>query len=107
MPGPTQIALGADHGGFELKEALKLYLRDRGHAIRDLGTSSKDPVDYPKSAPAVAESVASGAARFGIMIDGAGIGSAMAANKVPGVLAAAANNEAPARNSREPNDANA
>jgi deoxyribose-phosphate aldolase len=106
MPGPTQIALGADHGGYELKEALKLYLRDRGHAIRDLGTQSKDPVDYPKIARAVAESVASGAARFGIMIDGAGIGSAMAANKVPGILAAAANNEALARNSREHNDAN-
>jgi len=106
MPGPTQIALGADHGGYELKEALKIHLRDRGHAIRDLGTQSKDPVDYPKIARAVAESVASGAAKFGIMIDGAGIGSAMAANKVPGVLAAAANNEALARNSREHNDAN-
>jgi len=106
MPGPTQIALGADHGGFELKEALKVYLRDRGHAIRDLGTSSKEPVDYPKFARAVAESVASGSSKFGIMIDGAGIGSAMAANKVPGVLAAAANNEALARNSREHNDAN-
>src|ERR1043166_4390930 len=106
MPGPLQIALGADHGGFELKEALKGYLRDRGHAIRDLGTQSKDPVDYPKIARAVAESVASGSSKFGIMIDGAGIGSAMAANKVPGVLAAAANNEALARNSRENNDAN-
>ena len=106
MPGPTQIALGADHGGYELKEALKAYLRDRGHAIRDFGTQSKDPVDYPKIARAVAESVASGATKFGIMIDGAGIGSAMAANKVPGVLAAAAYNEALARNSREHNDAN-
>jgi len=106
MPGSLQIALGADHGGFELKEALKLHLRNQGHSIRDLGTSSKDPVDYPKIARAVAESVASGASRFGIMIDGAGIGSAMAANKVPGVLAAAAYNEALARNSREHNDAN-
>lgn len=106
MPGPTQIALGADHGGFEMKEALKAYLRERGHAIRDLGTQSKEPVDYPKIARAVAESVASGAAKFGIMIDGAGIGSAMAANKVPGILAAAAYNEALARNSREHNDAN-
>jgi len=106
MPGPLQIALGADHGGFELKEALKLHLRNQGHSIRDLGTSSKDPVDYPKIARAVAESVASGTSKFGIMIDGAGIGSAMAANKVPGVLAAAAYNEALARNSREHNDAN-
>jgi deoxyribose-phosphate aldolase len=101
-----QLALGADHGGFELKEQLKTYLRDKGHAVRDLGTNSKDPVDYPKIAQQVAGLVASGAVRFGIMIDGAGIGSAMAANKVPGVLAAAAYNEALARNSREHNDAN-
>ena len=74
--------------------------------MRDVGTNSKDPVDYPKIAQQVARLVSSGAARFGIMIDGAGIGSAMAANKVPGVLAAAAYNEALARNSREHNDAN-
>ena len=102
----AQIALGADHGGYELKEQLKAHLRSQGHSIRDLGTNSKDPVDYPKIAKAVAELVASGGARFGIMIDGAGIGSAMTANKVPGVLAAAAYNEALARNSREHNDAN-
>jgi deoxyribose-phosphate aldolase len=101
-----QLALGADHGGFELKEQLKSYLRDKGHAVRDLGTHSKDPVDYPKIAQEVARLVSSGAVRFGIVVDGAGIGSAMAANKVPGVLAAAAYNEALARNSREHNDAN-
>jgi len=101
-----QLALGADHGGFDLKEQLKSHLRERGHSIRDLGTHSKDPVDYPRIAREVAELVASGAVRFGIMIDGAGIGSAMTANKVPGVLAAAAYNEALARNSREHNDAN-
>ncbi len=101
-----QLAIGADHGGFELKEELKTWLRDQGHSIRDLGTNSKDPVDYPKIARAVAELVASGVVRFGIMVDGAGIGSAMTANKVPGVLAAAAYNEGLARNSREHNDAN-
>ena len=101
-----RLALGADHGGFELKEALKGYLREKGHQVLDLGTHSKDPVDYPKIAREVAEMVAGGKARFGIMIDGAGIGSAMTANKVPGVLAAAAYNEALARNSREHNDAN-
>jgi deoxyribose-phosphate aldolase len=102
-----QIALGADHGGFELKEQLKTHLRNEGHAVRDLGTNSKEPaVDYPKIAKSVADLVASGAVRFGIVVDGAGIGSAMAANKVPGVLAAAAYNEALARNSREHNDAN-
>jgi len=100
------LALGADHGGFELKEQLKTYLREKGHDVRDLGTHSKDPVDYPKIAKAVAELVASGAARFGIMVDGAGIGSAMTANKVPGVLAAAVYTETLARNSREHNDAN-
>jgi deoxyribose-phosphate aldolase len=103
----TTVALGADHGGFELKEQLKSHLRDRGHSVRDLGTHSKEPpVDYPKIARAVAELVASGAVRFGIMVDGAGIGSAMTANKVPGVLAAAAYNETLARNAREHNDAN-
>ncbi len=101
-----QVALGADHGGFDLKEALKAHLRERGHSIRDLGTNSKDPVDYPRIAKEVAELVAAGTVRFGIVIDGAGIGSAMAANKIPGVLAAAAYNEALARNSREHNDAN-
>jgi deoxyribose-phosphate aldolase len=105
-PRPLQLALGADHGGFELKEQLKAYLRDQGHTVRDLGTNSKEPVDYPKIAQEVARLVASGAVRFGIMIDGAGIGSAMTANKIPGVLAAAAYNEALARNSREHNDAN-
>jgi deoxyribose-phosphate aldolase len=100
------IALGADHGGFELKEQLKSYLRQQGHSIRDLGTSSKDPVDYPKIARDVAELVSAGAVRFGIMVDGAGIGSAMTANKVPGVLAAAVYNETLARNAREHNDAN-
>src|SRR5437870_11184634 len=102
----TSLALGADHGGFELKEQLKSHLRERGYAVRDLGTNSTEPVDYPKIAQQVAQLVSSGAVRFGIMIDGAGIGSAMTANKVPGVLAAAAYNEALARNSREHNDAN-
>ena len=105
--GTLQLAIGADHGGFELKEQLKSWLRDQGHSIRDLGTHSKEPaVDYPKVAKEVADLVASGEVRFGIMIDGAGIGSAMVANKVPGVLAAAAYNEGLARNSREHNDAN-
>jgi deoxyribose-phosphate aldolase len=85
---------------------LKSYLRQQGHSIRDLGTNSKDPVDYPKIARDVAELVSAGTARFGIMVDGAGIGSAMTANKVPGILAAAVYNEGLARNAREHNDAN-
>ena len=74
------VALGADHGGYELKEQLKSWLRERGHPIRDLGTMSKEPVDYPKIAHEVAGLVASGACRFGIMVDGAGIGSAILAS---------------------------
>jgi deoxyribose-phosphate aldolase len=100
------IALGADHGGFDLKQQLKDHLSSRGHVVRDCGTHGKDAVDYPTIALAVASLVASGECQFGVMVDGAGIGSAMAANKVPGVRAAACYNEALARNSREHNDAN-
>jgi deoxyribose-phosphate aldolase len=101
-----RIAVGADHGGFELKEQLLAYLKSQGHAVRDCGTRGKEPVDYPPIAAAVARLVASGECERGIMVDGAGIGSAMTANKVPGVLAAACYNEQLARNSREHNDAN-
>ena len=100
-----RIALAADHGGFELKERLKEHLKAAGHDVADLGTSGKDPVDYPVFARAAALRVALGEADFGIVVDGAGIGSAMAANKVPGVLAATCNTEALAKNAREHNDA--
>ena len=109
MPGPMSrltIALGADHGGFDLKERLKAHLSGMGHAVADVGTHGKDAVDYPVFARAVAERVARGEAAFGIVVDGAGIGSAMAAGKVPGVRAAACYSEALARNAREHNDAN-
>ena len=106
MNKALRIAVGADHGGFELKEQIASYLKSLGHSVQDCGTNSKDAVDYPKFAAAVARSVASGACDFGIMVDGAGIGSAMTANKVRGVRAAACYNEALARNSREHNDAN-
>jgi deoxyribose-phosphate aldolase len=101
-----RIALGADHGGFELKEALKSYLGPRGYAIEDCGTHSSEPVDYPVYAHAVAQLVSQGKADRGIMVDRAGIGSAMAANKVPGVRAALCYDLSTARNSREHNDAN-
>ncbi len=100
------IAVGADHGGFELKEQLSTHLKSLGHTLHDCGTYSKEPVDYPVIARAVAEMVAEGKCHFGIMVDGAGIGSAMTANKVRGVRAAACYNQALARNSREHNDAN-
>jgi deoxyribose-phosphate aldolase len=102
---PLRIALAADHGGFDLKERLKEHLRSRGFEVADLGTNGKDPVDYPVFARAAALRVAQGEADFGIVVDGAGIGSAMAANKVPGVLAATCNTEALAKNAREHNDA--
>src|SRR5512143_345718 len=101
-----RIALAADHGGFDLKERLKEHLKSAGHDVADLGTSGKDPVDYPVFARAAALRVAQGEADFGVVVDGAGIGSAMAANKVPGVLAATCNTEALAKNAREHNDAN-
>ena len=101
-----KIAIGADHGGFELKNQLLGWLRDKGCAVQDCGTHSKEAVDYPRIAYTVARLVASGQCDRGIMIDGAGIGSAMTANKVRGVRAAACYSVALAKNSREHNDAN-
>lgn len=100
------VALGADHGGFELKERLAAHLRERGYAILDCGTDGPESVDYPDFALAAARLVARGSARAAIVVDGAGIGSCMAANKVPGVRAAMCYDEATAVNSREHNDAN-
>jgi len=100
------IAVGADHGGYELKEVLKRYLGELGHAVVDCGTDSPASVDYPDFALAVARLVAQGRAWRGIVVDGAGIGSCMAANKVPGVRAAMCYDQATAVNSREHNDAN-
>ena len=105
-PGRKIIALGADHGGFELKSGLLVRLRLAGHEVEDVGTSSRAAVDYPDFARAVAEAVSQGRADVGIMIDGAGIGSCMVANKVPGVRAALAYDLSSAKNSREHNDAN-
>ena len=100
------VALGADHGGFEMKETIKYVLAELGLRHHDFGTYSTDPVDYPDFAQAVAESVSTGRFRRGIIVDGAGIGSCMVANKVPGVRAAMCYDVATARNSREHNDAN-
>ncbi len=100
------VALGADHGGYAMKEDLKAYLGELGYKVVDCGTHSTESVDYPDFAYAVAKLVAEGRAWRGIMIDGAGIGSCMAANKVPGVRAAMCYDHATAVNSREHNDAN-
>ena len=100
------VAIGADHGGFELKEALKPELKTLGFEINDVGTNSKEAVDYPDFAHAVAQAVGSGKVWRGIMIDGAGIGSCIVANKVPGVRAGMAYDYSSAVNSREHNDTN-
>jgi ribose 5-phosphate isomerase B len=106
-PGSRRVvAVGADHGGFLLKEAIKPYLEELGYAVTDCGTHSKDAVDYPDFAHAVARLVANGEAWRGIVVDGAGIGSCMVANKVPGVRAALCYDLSTAMNSREHNDAN-
>jgi ribose 5-phosphate isomerase B len=100
------VAIGADHGGFDLKQQLKGHLRDWGYQVLDLGTGSAEAVDYPDFAEAVGNTVARGEAWLGIVLDSAGIGSSIAANKVPGVRAALCYDRATARNSREHNDAN-
>jgi ribose 5-phosphate isomerase B len=100
------IAIGADHGGVALKAVLAKHLGERGYGVTDCGTATTDAVDYPDFAHVVARLVATGACGTGIMIDGAGIGSAMAANKVPGVRAANAHDVSMARNAREHNYAN-
>lgn len=102
-----RVALGADHAGYEMKEEVKKFLASmEGIVILDFGTNSSQTVDYPDFALAVAESVASGKADFGIIVDGAGIGSAITANKVPGIRAAMCYDVVTARNSREHNFAN-
>lgn len=101
-----RIVIGADHGGFPLKEELKKHLAARNLVVQDVGTWSTDPVDYPDIAFLVASSVAANEHTLGIIVDGAGIGSCMAANKVRGVRAACCNDLYTARNSREHNHAN-
>jgi ribose 5-phosphate isomerase B len=100
------VAIGSDHGGFEMKTALLAYVKELGHEVIDCGTHSKESVDYPDFALAVAEKLVHKQACRGIIIDGAGIGSCMAANKVPGIRAAMCYDYASANNSREHNDAN-
>ncbi len=104
--GSLRVAIGADHGGFPIKEEVKGWLRELGHLPLDLGTHDQTAVDYPDFARAVAEAVASGRADFGVCVDGAGIGSSIAANKVPGVRAALCYDQQTARNAREHNFAN-
>ncbi len=100
------IALGSDHGGFALKEKLKPIFEEHGLHVTDIGIHDEKPADYPDIAKQVAELVARGTAARGVIIDGAGIGSCIVANKFPGVRAALCYDKASARNSREHNDSN-
>lgn len=104
--GGKTIAIGSDHGGFSYKTELIPFLKELGYSVIDVGCNSESSVDYPDFAYAVGRSVQSGKAEFGIMIDGAGIGSAMVCNKIPGILAACCYNEFTAKNAREHNHAN-
>lgn len=104
--GGRVVAVGCDHGGFRLKESLKPTITELGWAVSDVGCHGTDAVDYPVFAARVAELVAAGRAAFGVMVDGAGIGSAMVANKIPGVRAALCYDLTTAQNAREHNDAN-
>ena len=105
-PPSRTVAIGADHGGFQMKELLKPVIEELGFVLRDVGVTSETPVDYPDIAEQVAILVAGGKAWCGVIVDGAGIGSCMAANKVPGIRAALCYDKASARNSREHNDSN-
>lgn len=100
------LIIGSDHGGFELKEILKPYIVELGHEYLDYGAYSTDPVDYPDIALLVADAIRKKPDAFGILLDGAGIGSAICANKVPGIRAAVCNDLFTAKNSREHNNAN-
>lgn len=100
------IALGADHGGFELKEKIKKHLLEKNIEVLDLGTNSTESVDYPKFGHAVGHAIADKKADFGIVVCGTGIGISIAANKVPGVRAALCLNTTMARLTREHNNAN-
>lgn len=106
LPENIRIAVGADHAGYRAKERIKKVLTESGIAVEDLGTHSEESVDYPDFARAVAEQVARGQARFGILVCGTGMGMGMAANKIPGIRAAVAHDRQTAHLAREHNDAN-
>jgi ribose 5-phosphate isomerase B len=101
-----RVVIASDHGGFDMKRELVTFLQQAGYEVTDYGAYSTDPVDYPDMAHLVAQAVAQDSNCLGIIIDGAGIGSAITANKVPGVRAAACYDQFCARNSREHNNAN-
>lgn len=101
-----RVALGADHGGFELKQAIRTHIEAQGFEVLDLGTHSTDSVDYPKYGFLVGDSIIKGDADLGIVVCGTGQGIAMAANKIPGIRAAVCTETFSARMAREHNNAN-
>jgi len=101
-----RIYLGADHGGFALKEHVKGFLAGLGHEVTDVGTDSEESVDYPDFAAVVGQAVASGNADLGVLVCGTGLGMAIAANKIPGVRAVQASDPEMAHMARLHNDAN-
>lgn len=101
-----RIAIGADHGGYEMKERMKEYITSLGHTCVDVGTNSTERCDYPDYAFLVAQQVSTKACDYGIMIDAVGIGSSIMCNKVPGVRAAVCNEIYTARNSKQHNGSN-
>ena len=104
---PRRVAIGSDHGGYALKEILKRAIAEEtSWEVEDCGTHSREAVDYPDYAAKVAREVASGRCALGVVVDAAGIGSAIAANKVPGARCAVCHDDATVLNSREHNDAN-
>ena len=106
LTNKPRIAIGSDHAGFPVKEAIRKYLEGAGYAVDDEGTSSEDSVDYPDYGKAVGERVAAKRDDLGIVVCGSGIGISIAANKVPGIRAALAHNVLTAQLAREHNDAN-
>ncbi|MDA8229018.1 MAG: ribose 5-phosphate isomerase B [Desulfitobacterium hafniense] len=101
-----KVALGADHGGYELKEEIRKHLEEQNIEVLDLGTNSPDSVDYPRYGFAVGEAIMKGRAELGIVVCGTGLGISIAANKVPGIRAAVCTETFSARMSREHNNAN-
>lgn len=106
MVDKMRVALGADHAGFELKEAICRHLEEQNIQFQDLGTNSADSVDYPKFAFPVGKAIAEGTADLGILVCGTGQGMAIAANKIPGIRAAACSETFSARLAKEHNNAN-
>jgi RpiB/LacA/LacB family sugar-phosphate isomerase len=101
-----RIVVGADHAGFDLKEVLAAYLRHRGHEVVDVGTNSDDPVDYPDYAAALSQAILDGRAERGVLVCGSGVGSSVAANKIPGIRAGLCHNTYSARQGVEHDDMN-